>query len=88
MMIIPAPFMKYLKRRRIMHKWTREQKQALHNIFMRDERSVKGPTITIRSDPRSYLTFRRTAYHSHMGCVMVPWSDMWLGIEPDGYTHS
>jgi hypothetical protein len=22
------------------------------------------------------------------GCVIVPWCGMWLGIEPDGYTHS
>jgi hypothetical protein len=22
------------------------------------------------------------------GCVMVPWANMWLGIETDGYVHS
>jgi hypothetical protein len=22
------------------------------------------------------------------GCIMVPWRNMWLGIEPDGHTHS
>jgi hypothetical protein len=22
------------------------------------------------------------------GCIMVKWCNMWLGIEPDGYTHS
>ena len=38
--------------------------------------------------PLTYRQFRRTAYQSHMGCVMVPWQGMWLGIEPDGYTHS
>ena len=23
-----------------------------------------------------------------MGCLMVPWCGMWLGIEKDGHTHS
>ena len=22
------------------------------------------------------------------GCALLPWQGMWLGIEPDGYTHS
>ena len=39
--------------------------------------------------PKTYLEFRRTAINnSLMGCVMVPWLDMWLGIEEDGYIHS
>jgi len=28
------------------------------------------------------------AYDGLMGCVMLPWCGMWLGIEPDGHTHS
>lgn len=39
------------------------------------------PTLTFRE-------FRRYALHSSAGCWMVPWCGMWLGIEPDGYTHS
>lgn len=35
----------------------------------------------------TYLQFRRLAFQSY-DCVMVPWCGMWLGIEPDGYTHS
>ena len=35
----------------------------------------------------SYLAFRRTVC-SGSNCAMVRWSGMWLGIEPDGYTHS
>lgn len=37
--------------------------------------------------PISYLTFRRTI-NQGFDCLMVPWMGMWLGIEPDGYTHS
>lgn len=37
----------------------------------------------------SYLRFRHRAHYNHMmGCWMVPWCDMWIGIEHDGYTHS
>jgi len=37
---------------------------------------------------RNYLAFRRTAYYSHMGCWLVDWCGMMIGIESDGYTHS
>ena len=57
---------------------TREQREALLRVYKRDW----------EDKPASYLAFRRTAYNSHMDCVMVPWCGMWLGIEPDGYTHS
>lgn len=37
----------------------------------------------------SYLQFRRLAFYSHMnGCWMVPWCNIWLGIEADGHVHS
>ncbi len=35
----------------------------------------------------TYMEFRRTV-EPGWGCIMVPWCGMWLGIEPDGYTHS
>jgi hypothetical protein len=57
---------------------TKEQRIALFRIYNREW----------NAKPETYLAFRRTAYNSHMGCVMVPWANMWLGIEPDGYTHS
>ena len=57
---------------------TREQREALLRIYKRDW----------EDKPASYTEFRRTAYHSVMGCLMVEWCGMWLGIEPDGYTHS
>ena len=39
--------------------------------------------------PRTYLQFRRTAQRLPCDdCIIVPWAGMWLGIEPDGYTHT
>ena len=35
----------------------------------------------------TYRQFRATV-QSGYDCVMVYWSGMWLGVEPDGYTHS
>ena len=35
----------------------------------------------------TYRKFRQTV-RPGPDCIMVPWCDMWLGIEPDGYTHS
>ena len=37
--------------------------------------------------PMNYRTFRKKVVPGP-GCIMVPWCGMWLGIEPDGYTHS
>ncbi len=58
---------------------TRAQRLALHDVYHRDGHRHPKP---------SYLAWRRTARRALDGCVMVPWCDMWLGIEPDGYTHS
>ncbi len=55
---------------------TRPQREALKRIYDRDW-----------NKPASYLQFRRTAQPA-FECVMVPYCNMWLGIEPDGYTHS
>jgi len=61
-----------------MTKLTRKQQEALKAIYNRQWEK-----------PDSYLAFRRTAIHDHlMGCVMVPWCGMVLGIEEDGHTHS
>jgi hypothetical protein len=35
----------------------------------------------------TYRQFRATV-QGGFDCAMVYWSGMWLGIEPDGYTHS
>ena len=55
-------------------KLTKAQRQALKRVFNRTECT-------------SYLAFRRTVQPGP-GCAMVPFAGMWLGIEPDGYTHS
>lgn len=68
------------ERRFNMKPLTREQREALLRIYRRDWGS--------HDKPSSYLTFRRTAINTHMNCVMVPWCNIWLGIEPDGHTHS
>ena len=63
-----------------MDKLTKEQQRALLAIYN---------TPCPWKKPNSYLAFRRTAINnSLMGCVMVPYASMWLGIEEDGYTHS
>ncbi len=36
----------------------------------------------------TYRAFRRTVAIDICGAAMVYWCGMWLGIEPDGYTHS
>ena len=57
---------------------TKAQRHALYRVWMRDE------TIA-----PSYLEFRRRVIPSAMmDCIMIQWHGMWLGIEPDGYTHS
>lgn len=44
---------------------------------------VKVPSI-------QYRQFRRTVQGTFCmdNCIMVPFANMWLGIETDGYTHS
>ena len=74
---------------------TKAQRTALFRVFQRDFPSwitpskrhsamklgvVKVPTIQWRRF--------RAKVQPGPGCVMVPWKGMWLGIEPDGYTHS
>ena len=68
---------------------TRQQRVALKAVFDR------GPDWFGKSYPASYRAFRKQVeaaswWRSGGGpaCVMVPAAGMWLGIEPDGYTHS
>ena len=57
---------------------TPEQRCALGKIYYRH---LDTPTNL------TYREFRETV-RLGSGCIMVPWCGMWLGIEPDGYTHS
>ncbi len=57
---------------------TRAQRAALYKKWIQSDQGL------------SYRAFRRTvavpSYYD--GAVLVYWCGMWLGIEPDGYTHS
>jgi hypothetical protein len=56
---------------------TAEQTIALWRVFNRDAMS------------ESWQHFRAGAGPGYASrTLMVPWRGMWLGIEPDGYTHS
>ena len=56
-------------------KITKEQQLAIKRKYTQDNQGL------------TYLQFRRSVQYSY-GCLMLHWCDMWLGIEPDGYTHS
>jgi hypothetical protein len=51
------------------------QRAALHRVWSRDPQG------------QTYRQFRATV-EPGPDCVLVRWCGMWLGIEPDGYTHS
>jgi len=56
---------------------TKAQRIALKRVYDREPMDM------------SYLQFRRTAFEAiYDGTIMVWWSNMMLGIEKDGYTHS
>ena len=61
---------------------TKPQRHALHRIYGRILASDSGP-----GKLATYRKFRRTI-RPGPGCIMVQFCGMWLGIEPDGYTHS
>ena len=58
---------------------TRAQREALARLYARNPDGAA-----------TYREFRKRANlrNSFMGCLMVPWLNMWMGIEPDGHTHS
>jgi hypothetical protein len=60
-----------------MRTMTKAQRKALFIVYTRDNQGM------------TYRAFRRTIVRaSYDNSVMVKWCGMWLGIEPDGYTHS
>lgn len=61
-----------------MIKTTRQQRQALYRVWQRG------------GAHSSYRAFRRTVQPTFGmdGAIVVPWCNMWLVIETDGYTHS
>lgn len=85
-----------------MIKTTRKQREALFRILQRDFPSYVTPTQrferipcpqcsytgdTVRIPSTNYRKLRKSV-QGGSGCIMVPRWGMWLGIEPDGYTHS
>ncbi len=54
---------------------TRKQREALARKWQQDPQGL------------TYRQFRATVLGG-WDCIMVRWCGMWLGIEPDGYTHS
>jgi hypothetical protein len=57
---------------------TQEQEMALLEVYSRQEMDI------------SLDDFKASAEFliGGGGCLMVQWCGMWLGIEPDGHTHS
>jgi hypothetical protein len=82
---------------------TKKQRKAVFRVFQRDFPGWLTPTTRVVSacphcgqsiettvfkvPSKQYRRFRKTVVPGP-GCVMLPWQNMWLGIEPDGYTHS
>ena len=56
---------------------TPAQRDALLKVYARKDLGLTWPEFVASAYPDPI-----------MRCVMVPWSGMWLGIEPDGHTHS
>ena len=63
---------------------TKPQRQAVHRVFMRYTHPDTTNPITT-----TYREFRKRV-QCGWGCVMLQpiENGIWLGIEPDGYTHS
>jgi len=70
-----------------MMKLTRPQRLAVYRVFMRNNDGKNNSLLTIPQRRRAYRKFRRTVQPGP-DCIMLPWCGMWLGIEPDGHTHS
>lgn len=70
-----------------MIKTTRPQREALLRVYRRVIHESRGGMTQEVYMAFTYRSFRRTVQPGP-GCIMVPFGSMWLGIEPDGYTHS
>jgi hypothetical protein len=70
----------------MMVRTNRLQREALLRVFSRNDPKPEHP-VNVKAWWLRYREFRATV-HGGSGCIMVQWRGMWLGIEPDGYTHS
>lgn len=73
---------------------TKAQREALKRLFGRcptygSNNQAEHPSGA-PEPPNTYRQFRTTIkpMFGGGGAVMLPWCNMWLGIEPDGYIHS
>jgi hypothetical protein len=61
-----------------MKRITKEQQFAIRRLYDRDQSVAKN-----------YRAFRKMVVNRYdLGCLLVRWKSMWVGIEDDGYTHS
>jgi hypothetical protein len=77
---------------------TKAQREALFKLFKRDFPSWESPTtrrntVTGQLEKVPSIQWRRfrnrvTPELAGYGAIMVPWANMWIGIEKDGYTHT
>lgn len=66
---------------------TKDQRKALARVYRRTVDATRDSMTAQQYRAFTYRAFRRTVQPGP-GCIMVPFVGMWLGIEPDGYTHS
>ena len=65
-------------------KLTKDQQKALAKLVNRDRETQAGFGGWTW---KNYRDARRKVSLGP-GCVMIEWAGMWVGIEPDGYTHT
>lgn len=71
-----------------MVKTTRAQRVALKRVFDRTPLTHECRSVQCKHERAiSYREFRKKVAAGY-DCIMIFWCGMWLGIEPDGYTHS
>jgi hypothetical protein len=70
-----------------MVRMNRQQRVALKRLH---DRMVADARPSQEKRLPAYREFRRTVkpVFAGDGAVIVQWSGMWVGIEPDGYTHT
>ena len=65
---------------------TRKQREGIFNLFLRDNPSAAHDFSAWQ---RAYRRFRRRFRYYYGGYVGIEnWHGMFVGIEPDGYTHT
>lgn len=72
---------------------TKPQRQAVKRVYDRTRtygRQNAWRPSSLSERPNTYRRFRAMVQpmYGGGGAVILPWGDMWLAIEPDGYTHS